>query len=73
MADADVAIASWDVDGAVAHLAAAIRGFTDRGDRRLAAMACARLGDVYANGLSNRLAARGWFNRAIHLVEDEEP
>jgi tetratricopeptide (TPR) repeat protein len=73
MLAADAAIAAWDVDGAVAHLAAAVRGFTDRGERRSAAMACARMGDMYANGLSNRLAARGWFNRAIHLVEDEEP
>ncbi|MGD9798432.1 MAG: hypothetical protein AB7V15_10015, partial [Acidimicrobiia bacterium] len=70
---ADRAMAASDLDAAVAHLAAAVRGHTAAGDRRRAALACARLGDLYANAFSNRIAARGWFTRAIHLVEDEEP
>lgn len=36
-------------------------------------MACARLGDVYANAYGNKVAARPWFIRAIRLVEHEPP
>ena len=70
---AEQAFAVRDVDVAAANLSAAVRGFTERGDRRRAAMACARLGDLYANAMSNRVAALAWFGRAIRLVEDEEP
>ena len=70
---ADEAVAAGDLDGAVVHLSAAIRRLTAAGDDRAAAMACARLGDLYANGLGSRVAARPWFRRAIRLVEDDEP
>lgn len=36
-------------------------------------MACARLGDTYANALGNLVAARAWFARARRLVADEPP
>jgi tetratricopeptide (TPR) repeat protein len=70
---ADAAMAVFDVDGLVAHLSAAIRGFTARDDRRRAAMACVRLGDAYANALGNLTASRAWFARAERLLEDEAP
>ncbi len=40
LALADEALARFDVDGAVAHLSAAIRGFTAADERCRAAMAC---------------------------------
>ena len=58
---AGTAMAAFDVDGAVAHLSAAVRGFTAAGDNRQAAMACAGLGDVFANWMMNKVAARAWF------------
>ncbi|HEX6424003.1 MAG TPA: hypothetical protein VFZ79_11025 [Acidimicrobiales bacterium] len=69
----DEAVAAGDLDGAVAHLSAAIRRLTAAGDDRAAAMACARLGDLYANGLGSKVAARPWFRRAMRLVEGDEP
>lgn len=66
-------MAAGDVEGAVAHLSAAVRELTAAGDTRQAAMTCARLGDVFAHALGNKTAARPWFARAIRLVEDEPP
>jgi tetratricopeptide (TPR) repeat protein len=68
---ADAAFGRGDLDGAVAHLAAAVRGFTAVDDRRRAAMACVRLGDAYANGLGNLTAGRAWFTRATRLIGEE--
>jgi tetratricopeptide (TPR) repeat protein len=70
---ADEAQAAGDFDGATAHLSAAIRGFTAASDRKRAALACARLGDLYESFLGNRTAARAWFHRAARLLEDEPP
>lgn len=70
---ADEAMMGNDLDGVVAHLSAAVREFTAADDKRQAAMACARLGDVFANRLGNKTAARVWFMRAIRLVENEPP
>jgi len=67
------AFARFDIDAVVAHLSAAIRGFTAAGDARRAAMACVQLGDVYANALGNLTASRAWFIRAGRLVEAEPP
>ncbi|MGH9182226.1 MAG: hypothetical protein ACRDZ9_00085 [Acidimicrobiales bacterium] len=67
------AVKASDVDAAAAHLSAAIRGFTAAGDRRRAALACARLGDLFAHAMGNLTAARTWFRRATRLVEDEPP
>ncbi len=36
-------------------------------------MTCARLGEVFANWLGNKVAAQSWFTRAIRLVEGEPP
>lgn len=70
---ADAALARSDVDGLVAHLSAAIRAFTAADEKCRAAMACVRLGDVLANAMGNRTAARAWFARARRLVEDQPP
>jgi tetratricopeptide (TPR) repeat protein len=72
-APVDEAVATGDADRAIVLLSAAIRDLTARGERRRAAMACARLGDVFASVLGNKVAARPWFVRAERLVEDEPP
>ena len=36
-------------------------------------MACAQLGDVFANAVWNQTAARAWFLRATRLIENEPP
>ena len=70
---ADEAWAAGDLDAVVVHLSAAVRAHTADGDNRAAAMACARLGDVFHTCMGNRTAARPWFARAERLVADEEP
>ena len=70
---AEEAMAASDVHAAAAHLSAAIRQFTAAGDRRRAALACARLGNLSANFLGNLTAGRAWFMRANRLLEDEPP
>ena len=70
---AQEALARFDVEAAVAHLSAAVRGFTAADDRCRAAMACVRLGDTMANALGNLTAGRAWFARARRLVADEPP
>ncbi|MBW3557637.1 MAG: hypothetical protein KY454_11960 [Actinobacteria bacterium] len=70
---ADEAWAAGDLDAHVVHLSAAVRAQTAEGDNRAAAMACARLGDVFHTCMGNRTAARPWFVRAERLVADEEP
>jgi tetratricopeptide (TPR) repeat protein len=62
-----------EVEDAAAQLSAAIREFTAAGDRRQAAMACVRLGDLYSLPMVNLTAARAWFARAIRMLEDEPP
>lgn len=70
---ADEAYARFEVDAVVAHLSAAIRGFTAAGDACRAAMVCVRLGDVLANAMGNVIAGHAWFARARRLVEDQPP
>ncbi|MPY93325.1 MAG: hypothetical protein GEV08_09730 [Acidimicrobiia bacterium] len=70
---ADEAFARFDVEAVVAHLSAAVRGFTAADARCRAAMACVRLGHTFANGLGNLTAGRAWFARAARLVEHEPP
>jgi tetratricopeptide (TPR) repeat protein len=70
---ADDAFAAGDVDALLAHLSAAVRGFTQAGDNRRAALCCARLGDVIGDALGNLPASRAWFARAKRLVVDEPP
>ena len=62
-----------DPDGAIADFSAAVRLLTAAGDNRQAAMACTRIATTYMNVLGNRVAARPWLNRAMRLVEEEEP
>lgn len=71
--EAQEAYVRFDVDAVVAHLSAAIRGFTAADAKCQAAMACVRLGDVFANAMGNLTAARAWFARAERLVQDEPP
>src|SRR6478735_7407897 len=70
---ADEAYAQRDIAAIVAHLSAAVRAFTAAGDNRQAAMACVRLGDVFANAMGNLTAGRAWFIRARRLIDDEQP
>jgi hypothetical protein len=70
---AEEATGRLDVDGMVAHLSTAIRGFTAAGDSVRAAMICVRLGDVLANAMGNLTAGRAWFARARRLVADAPP
>src|SRR5262245_8902266 len=66
-------MASFDVDGLLAHLSTAVRELTAAGDNRRAAVASARLGDMIATTLGNLPASRAWFARARRLVADEPP
>ena len=70
---ADEALQAFDADAAAGYLSAAVRGFTAAGDRRQAALACARLGDLHANAMGNLTAARAWFVRATRMIEGEPP
>lgn len=70
---ADEAMGRSDLDGAVVQLSAAIRRFTADGENRAAAMASARLGELFHSMLGNKVAARPWFARAVRLVEHDEP
>jgi tetratricopeptide (TPR) repeat protein len=70
---AGAAWATRDVPAIVAHLSAAMRGFTEAGETRDAAMACVRLGDVYSNAMGNVTAGRAWFARARRLVDHQPP
>jgi hypothetical protein len=62
-----------DPDGAIADFSAAVRLLTAAGDNRRAALACTRIASTFAHVLGNRVAARPWLNRAMRLVETEEP
>jgi tetratricopeptide (TPR) repeat protein len=73
LAAADEAFARMDVEAVVAHLSAAVRGFTAAGDTRRAALASVRLGDALGDGLGNLVAARAWYARAARLLADEPP
>jgi hypothetical protein len=73
MALADEAFSRRDIPGLVAHLSAAVRGFTAAGDNRQAAMACVRLGDVISNVMGNATAGRAWFTRARRLIDELPP
>ena len=73
LSKADAARAAFDIDGAVAHPSAAIRGFTAAGEPRQAAMVCVQLGDMLENALGNLTAARAWYTRARRLVDGEPP
>ena len=68
---ADEAFERFDIDAVVAQLSAAIRGFTAAGEPCRAALACVRLGDVFANLMGNLTASRAWFARARRLVADQ--
>lgn len=65
--------APFDVEAAIAQLSAEIRERTAAGDHRSAALACVRLGGVFADFVGNQTAARAWFLRATRLVENEPP
>lgn len=73
IAQADSCLAGFDLDGAVGHMSVAIRAFTSAGDTHAAAMACARLGGVFATYIGNPTAARAWFRRASRMLANEPP
>ena len=70
---ADEAWGRGDVDGVVAQLSAAIRGFTAADDCCRAAMACVQLGQTMSSAMGNQTASRAWFQRAERLVKDQPP
>jgi tetratricopeptide (TPR) repeat protein len=65
------AFQSGQVQAGIDELSAALRGFTDAGNVRQAALACARLGWAFETYVGNRTAARVWFRRAARLLRDE--
>lgn len=65
------AFQSGQVQAGIDELSAALRGFTDAGNVRQAAVACARLGWAFETYVGNRTAARVWFRRAARLLRDE--
>src|SRR5689334_9089569 len=69
----EAAVAGGDLDGAVAHFAAAVRELSAAGDNRRAAMACSRLAFLYEVPMANKVAARPWLARAWRLIEHDEP
>jgi tetratricopeptide (TPR) repeat protein len=73
MAAAEEAFGRFDVEAMATHLSAAARGFTAAGLPCRAAIASARLGHVYADGMGNISAGRAWYTRAQRLVADEPP
>ena len=73
LALADEAFERFEIDAVVAHLSAAVRGFSEAGDARRAAMTCLRLGDTLAHAMGNLTAGRAWFARAERLVADLDP
>lgn len=68
---ADRAVQVGTAEEAAHHLSAAIRGFTAAGDRRRAAIACSRLGEVHSTLLGNQTVARAWQMRAERLIAPE--
>ena len=70
---ADEAWSRADLEACVVHLSAAIRALTVANEDRRAAMACVRLGSLYANAMGNLTVSRAWFARARRLVQDEPP
>ena len=69
---ADEAFGRFDVEGVITHTSAAIRGFTEAGVPKEAALACARLADTLSM-IGQLTAARAWVRRAERLVADLEP
>jgi hypothetical protein len=67
---ADEAMGRFDVDAALAHLAAAVRAFQDAGDPCRGAIACMRTGDLLVNALGNVTASRAWHARARRMAAD---
>lgn len=67
------AILAGRPDDAIVRFSSAVRAYHAAGDTRGEAMACARLGELFEGVLSNRVAARPWYERAWRLLEEEEP
>ena len=68
---AAVAFQDGRVQQGVDDLSNALRGFTEAGDVRSSAVACARLGWAFETFVGNRTAARVWFTRASRMLRDE--
>ncbi len=68
-----LAYVATDFGESQVQLEHAYRDFQLRGLRRRAAMAATALGNLYLDGLEEPAVGRGWFSRAIRLVEQEEP
>ena len=68
-----LAFLATDYTEAQAQLEHAYREFQVRGLPRRAAMAATALGGLHFNGLEDQVVGRGWFTRALGLLEHEEP
>jgi DNA-binding NarL/FixJ family response regulator len=68
-----LAFLTTEYDEATAQLERAYRDFQALGLPRRAAMAASQLGRVHFDGLENQVVGRGWFTRAVGLLEREEP
>jgi hypothetical protein len=62
-----------DWEAACSYLERAVRAFQEAGRPRRAALAASWVGRVYEEGISNHMAARGWFARAERLLEGQGP
>ena len=68
-----MAYLATDYPEAQAQLEHAYREFQVRGLPRRAAMAATALGFLYFDGLEDQVVGRGWFARALGLLEHEGP
>lgn len=68
-----MAYLATDYPEAQAQLEHAYREFQARGLPRRAAMAATALGFLYFDGLEDQVVGRGWFARALGLLEHEGP
>ncbi len=68
-----MAYLSTDYTEAQEQLGQAYREFQVRGLPRRAAIAASTLGFLYFDGLEDQVAGRGWFARALRLLEHEGP
>ncbi len=71
LARATTAFLEGRLQPGIDELSAALRGFTDAGDVRRAAVTCARLGWAFETFVGNRTAAKVWFDRAARMLRDE--
>lgn len=68
-----LAFVATDFTEATVQLEHAYHDFMKQGRRREAAQAAVDLGRTYVDGLENQPVGQGWLNRALRILEREEP